>query len=172
MITNLWITQSYLQFYLIKFDTWYSVCKVRWTCGSTSLIDKFNEHLAQWWTGNTWGGPESYNINKGICHQTHFLTVYSSMWVQTCGSTSLLENFNPTNLKLGTVLNWDQQTVNENLTTQTRSNLMVLNYQWKTALVESVISQIISQGRSKRFPRKALDKSTRLLKRKKRKKMG
>ena len=50
--------------------------------------------------------------------------------------------------------------------------MMVWNNQWKTVtvLAEFVISQIISRGRSKRFPRKALSKSTWLLKWKKNKK--
>ncbi len=45
-------------------------------------------------------------------------------------------------------------------TTKMKVNCDGLKFQLKTVLGESVISQIISCGRSKRFPRKALSKNT------------
>ncbi len=88
--------------------------------------------LAQWWTRNTWGWPEPYNTDKG---QIWFL--------QTCGSTSLIKKFNISNLTLGTVMNWEHPRVVWTSKHGKRSNLIVLRYQWKTVLAESVILQII-----------------------------
>ncbi len=126
-----------------------SKCKLVDQPGLLTILTNQIWHLAQWWTGVASRWPESYNTDK------------SGIWLlQTCGSTSLMENTIISNLKLGTVIKWDQLRLILTLKHRQRSNLMVWKYKWKTVLAESVISQIISCGRSNRFPRKDLSKST------------
>ncbi len=55
----------------------------------------------------------------------HFLNAYSSKWLKTCGSTSLIKNSNISNLTLGTVMNWEHLRAFLILPHRQRSNLMV-----------------------------------------------
>ncbi len=51
---------------------------------------------------------------------------HSQIWcLQTCGSTSLIDDLDISNLTLGTVTNRDHQTVNVNLTTQLKVKFVI-----------------------------------------------
>ncbi len=92
----------------------------------------------------------------------HYLNGYNARWVQYCGSSSLINNFISLSLTLCAVLNQWNLKVGNTLQHRQRSILMVWNINRRlfSVLGKSVISQIISGGKNKRFPRITFSKST------------
>ncbi len=63
-----------------------------------------HQYLNWWFTIVCW---------QGIIICT--FTIYNARWVQICGSTSLIDNFNISNLILGTLMNRDNLSVTRTL---------------------------------------------------------
>ncbi len=66
--------------------------------------------------------------------KAYFLNAYSSKWVQSCGSTSLPDNFNISNPILRTMMNRSNLRVASTLQHRQKSTLMVWNFNWRLSL--------------------------------------